>query len=121
MEKRSCIECGTQFLGRADKKFCTDACRSSYNNNLKGRDNNLMRNVNNILRKNRRILETLLIESQSEKAKVSGKKLSSLGFNFDWYTNIYTTKNGNNYTFLYDYGYLKLENNFFMIVKRNLD
>ena len=31
MEK-NCLECGTRIIGRADKKFCNDSCRNSYNN-----------------------------------------------------------------------------------------
>lgn len=37
--------------GRADKKYCDDFCRNSYNNHLKGQINNVIRNVNNALLK----------------------------------------------------------------------
>lgn len=33
MEK-NCPECGDKIIGRADKKFCSDACRNAYNNAL---------------------------------------------------------------------------------------
>ena len=115
MEKRTCIECEETFNGRADKKFCSDLCRNAYNNKLNSDSNNLVRNVNNILRKNRRIIEELLPE---ETAKVSQQKLIDKGFNFSYYTNIATTKTGKNYMFCYEYGYLPLEGNYYLLVKR---
>ena len=39
-----------------------------------------------------------------------------LGFNFDFYTNIYQTKNGKTYFFCYDHGYLDLGNDWFALV-----
>ena len=57
--KRKCEECGDEFVGRADKKFCSDQCRSAFNNRLNKDATNFMRNINNILRKNRRILAEL--------------------------------------------------------------
>ena len=118
MEKRTCIECGEQFNGRADKKFCSDICRNAYNNKLNSDSNNLVRNVNNILRKNRRIMEELVPE---ETAKVSQQKLIDKGFNFNYHTNMVTTKTGKNYLFCYEYGYLPIEGNYFLLVKRKVD
>lgn len=113
--KRTCIECGDTFHGRADKKFCSDMCRNAYNNKLNSDSNNLVRNVNNILRKNRRIMEELLPE---DTAKVSQQKLMDKGFNFSYYTNATTTKTGKTYLFCYEYGYLPLEGNYYLLVKR---
>lgn len=118
MEKRTCIECDQKFNGRADKKFCSDMCRNAYNNKLNSDTNNYVRNINNALRKNRRIMEELLPE---ETAKVSQQKLMDKGFNFSYYTNITTTKTGKNYVFCYEYGYLPLESNYYLLVKRKSD
>ena len=49
MEKL-CPECGTKIVGRIDKKFCSDACRNSYNNKFNKDSKNLIRNTNNRLR-----------------------------------------------------------------------
>lgn len=115
MEKRICPECGESFNGRVDKKFCSDLCRNSYNNKLNSDSTNYIRNINNILRKNRRIMEELLPE---ETAKVTQQKLIDKGFNFSYYTNTSTTKTGKTYTFCYEYGYLPLEGNYYLLVKR---
>ena len=74
-----------------------------------------MRNINNQLRKNYRILEEL---NPKDKTRSSKTKLLSKGFNFDYITNIYTTKTGNVYYFIYDQGYLPLEGGDYALVRR---
>lgn len=115
--ERTCPECGDKIIGRADKKFCSDACRNMHNNSLNKDNKNLVRNVNNRLRKNYRILEKLNTE---DKTKTTKERLSRLGFNFEYFTSIYTTKSGSTYFYLYDQGYLPLDNNFYLLVKKDL-
>jgi len=114
MEKK-CPECGDKIIGRADKKFCSDACRNAYNNTLNKDNKNLVRNINNRLRKNYRILEAL---NTSDKTKTTKEKLLRMGFSFEYFTSIYTTKTGAIYYYLYDQGYLPLENDYYLLVKR---
>jgi hypothetical protein len=113
--KKLCPECGDKIIGRADKKFCSDACRNTHNNALNKDSKNLIRNINNSLRKNYRILESL---NPKGKTKTTKEELSRLGFNFENFTSTYTTKTGSVYFYLYDQGYLPLENDYYLIVKR---
>lgn len=115
--KKECLACGKVLHGRADKKFCNDYCRNAYNNNLKSATSSVVRNINNILLKNRRILETVL--GQEEMQKISKEKLLQLGFQLKYLTHTYTNKKGNVYSFCYEYGYLPLEHDWFLVVKRN--
>lgn len=114
--QKGCPECGEKIIGRIDKKFCSDYCRNSYNNNLNKDSKNLLRNINNKLRKNYRILEEL---NPGDKTKTSKSRLLSKGFDFEYFTNIYTTKTGNVYYFVYNQGYLPLEGDYYALVKRN--
>nr|WP_310993282.1 hypothetical protein [Aequorivita sp. S2608]MDS1298842.1 hypothetical protein [Aequorivita sp. S2608] len=41
-----------------------------------------------------------------------------MGFNFDSFTSIYTTKSGATYFYLYDQGYLPLDDDFYLLVKK---
>jgi hypothetical protein len=116
-DKKECLACGKILHGRADKKFCNDYCRNAYNNNLKSATSAIVRNINNILLKNRRILETVLGEEEMQ--KVQKDKLLQQGFQFKYLTHIYTNKKGNVYSFCYEYGYLPLENDWYLVVKRN--
>jgi hypothetical protein len=120
MSHKNCLECGDKILGRSDKKFCGDACRNAHNNKLNADANSLVRNINNALRKNRRVLEVLLTGNNEGKAIVPLKKLSAKGFNFEYFTSIYTTKTGSQYRFCYEFGYLKLEDEMYMVVKREV-
>lgn len=113
-EERKCLECDRKLMGRADQKFCSDMCRNTYNNRLKAYTNNTIRNVNNLLKKNRRVLDKLC---PGDKTKVLRKTLEENGFNFNYFTNIRRTQKGNVYHFIYDLGYLELENNFILIVR----
>lgn len=113
--KKECIECGEEFIGRVDKKFCSDYCRNTYNNKMNKDGTNLIRNINNRLRKNWRILEQL---NPDEKCRVSKKKLEDAGFDFNHFTSIYTTKTKDVYYFCYDQGYLELEGDYYVLVKK---
>ena len=114
---KTCLECGEKIVGREDKKFCSDGCRNSYNNKINKDSTNFMRNVNNKLRKNYRILSALNVDGKS---KTTRTKLLSKGFDFEFFTNILNTKTGNTYYFLYDQGYLALENEYYMLVKKDI-
>ncbi|GAA4762188.1 MULTISPECIES: hypothetical protein [Flavobacterium] len=112
---KACLECGEKLVGREDKKFCSDGCRNAYNNKMNKDSTNLMRNINNKLRKNYRIVSEL---NPDGKSKTSRTKLISKGFDFEYFTSIYTTKTGNVYYFLYDQGYMAIENDSYVLVKK---
>lgn len=119
MDEKKCLDCGEKLVGRADKKFCNDQCRNNYNNRLNSDTSEVMRHVNGILRKNRKILEEILSHSLEGKMTVNQRKISDKGYNFNYFTNIYTTKTGKKYFFCYEYGYMQLENELLMLVKRS--
>lgn len=113
MLEKSCAECGAPIKGRVDKKFCSDPCRSMYNNRLNSDETNYIRNVNNQLRKNRRILRTL---NPDGRRRVSHQRLRSAGFDFTHFTSLYTTREGAQYFYCYEQGYRRLENDLYLLV-----
>lgn len=112
---KKCLNCGDAVKGRSDKKFCCNDCRTAYNNKLNRDANLFMNNINRILRKNRRILEGF---NPKGKSKVTREKLLTAGFNFGYFTNEYVTKSGNVYRFIYDQGYIRLEDQYYALVKK---
>ena len=115
-QEKKCLECGEIIKGRVDKKYCSDYCRNAYNNKLNKDSKNLVRNINNRLRKNYRVLDSFTLKDG--KTRTSKTRLIDKGFDFDYITNLYTTKKGTTYYFVYDLGYLPLDNDYYMIVKR---
>ncbi|MBC7642665.1 MAG: hypothetical protein H7174_10085 [Flavobacterium sp.] len=113
---KNCLECNDKIVGREDKKFCSDGCRNAYNNKINKDSTNYMRNVNNKLRKNYRILSEL---NPDGKSKTNKSKLLAKGFDFEFVTSIYNTKTGNSYFFIYDQGYRILEDEYYMLVKKD--
>ncbi len=117
MEKQ-CQECGRPFQGRSDKKFCADSCRNAFNNRINGAQHNYMRNINNVLARNRRTLEKL---NPNGKVKTTRSALIRNGFDFSYLTSTYETRNGDIYKFCYEYGYLELDGESILLVKRDDD
>lgn len=113
---RLCLACSKPVKGRIDKKFCDDYCRNVYNNRSKSDDNTLIREVIQILKKNRRILAEFLGEEGM--VKIPRAKLQHKGFQFNYHTHIYINQKGNIYYFCFEYGYLPLEGDWYLLVKR---
>ena len=76
-----------------------------------------MRNINNRLRRNYRILSELNVEG---KTKTTRTRMADKGFDFDYFTNLLQTKNGNTYYFVYEQGYMPLENDYYILVKKDI-
>ncbi|MFM7667522.1 MAG: hypothetical protein ACKO7D_04965, partial [Bacteroidota bacterium] len=74
-----------------------------------------VRKINAILRKNRRILEKL---NPDGKITLDSLRLADEGFNFHYFTNIFTTQKGKQYRFCYEYGYSDIGNNQYVLVKK---
>lgn len=101
-----CIFCKKNVTGRSDKKFCSDHCRSEYNNQKKRTDKTdySVNRINRILIENRQILSTLA--EKNTKVHVSYERLVMNGFHFNFYTHTVKVKESLKY-FCYDIGYIR--------------
>ena len=113
------MECAKALKGRVDKKFCDDFCRNVYNNKLNSDTNTFVRNLTNVLRRNRRLLEEALQSTTEGMTRITRSKLLERGFQFKYMTHTYTNKKGNIYYFCFEFGYLQLEGDWLLVVKRN--
>jgi len=107
LSPNKCLNCSKTISGRSDKKFCDQYCKNSYNNQSKSAEEQFIKMVNAILRKNRRILKTL---SPEGKAIVRKDIATQLGFDFNQFSSIYSSKAGV-YYLCYDYGYRAIMDN----------
>ena len=117
---RTCTSCGEVLKGRIDKKFCDDYCRNNYNNEQKEKlgYGKIVRTINSTLLKNRKILQGMITE---ETAKIHKDRLLAMGFQFNYITHTYLTRSGKLYSYCYDYGYLPLGNDWYLIVKKKVN
>lgn len=79
----SCKECGENLVGRVDKLFCSDECRSAYHNKIHREESKSFKRINGILKKNYRILLSCL---SSGEAHSTYSSLSEKGYNFRYHT-----------------------------------
>lgn len=77
----------------------------------------MVKQVNRVLWQNRAVMNRLIPEVKG-KTTVSRSKMIQEGFDFTYHTHTYTTRNGHTYIFCYEFGYLPLENEIVMLVKR---
>lgn len=110
---KHCLQCKSVIVGRSDKRFCSDQCRSVFNNRRNNEDEKLLIKVNAVLRKNRTIMKRI---NPTGHSTVNKDYLIALGFNFKYFTNIYRTKSGSEYCFCYDHGFMMLENGKVLLV-----
>lgn len=115
MENRKCLECYEQLRGRADQKFCSDQCRSAFNNRQYMESHTVINSVNRILKKNYIILSTL---HSSGQIRTSKSDLQKRGYQFDYFTCINTTRSNHINYFCYDHGIKELENNKITIIRQ---
>lgn len=93
---RQCLHCADRLLGRADKKFCSDGCRSAYHN--ENRIGN--RKPQYQLMLNRQLLRFVRSSISSSQPAIALDPMKSLGFNPEVCT---SKRNHNGLTYLYCY------------------
>ena len=117
MEEKTCLDCGQPIkVGRSDKKFCDDTCRTSYNNRQKEQKQEpaeqklpaYITDINEILADNWRILKECLGNHETCLMKV--RDLSGRKFSFKFFTSERINDGDQDvYYFCYDMGYKYVE------------
>ena len=101
---KSCPVCGFPIYGKAGKRFCSDTCRTTYNNRKKKQESTAVAQINKTLLNNRRILEEAILKGQSE---LPESTLEELGFDFRYHTGIASSRQEATAYFCYEYGYVE--------------
>lgn len=112
---RKCLDCQLPLKGRTDKKFCDQLCRSSYYNKTKASETTVIREINKILKNNRSILKKL---TPGQPKIISRRKLLAHGFDLNYITHIHETERKDNYRFCYEYGYLLIDMEKVLLVRK---
>ena len=113
-----CLLCSAPLVGRTDKRFCDDACRSGYHNKKDREQNGMILHINKILKRNRKILyefyaKNLLI--------VPLKKLIEKGFLTPYCTSIEVINKRKRIWYSYEIGYRETSRKCVEIVKQEVE
>jgi len=109
-----CLLCNSPLVGRNDKRFCDDACRSGYHNQKHREQDGLILKINKILKRNRKILADCYNRNLQP---VLIHKLLEEGFHFGYCTHVEPMKSKKGYiSFCYDYGYRTVNKSYIEIV-----
>jgi hypothetical protein len=111
----SCLTCGKALRGRVDKKFCDAGCRNEYHNRRQRAERREINGVDLVLKHNRRILKVCVGRERTR--RVSREELLAQGFRFEFFTHYFTNSRGKRYAFCYDYGWLGLEGEHYLVVR----
>ena len=124
MEEKLCLNCGEPVgSGRRDKKYCSDACKTDYNNN---KDKNApeemsvadyIKKIQVILEKNRQVLDEALGKGR-DKRSFEKRDIMGRGFNFKYFTSRAPTREGDIYCFCFEMGFREFEDETIVVVRR---
>ena len=105
----NCLNCGKVLEGRRDKKYCDQHCKSAYQyTTQKGQKSPFFFQVDRQLRLNRKVLKKYNVGG---KVTVRQDVLTKEGFDPNFFTHYWKNKEGKIYLFVYEYGFLKSQEN----------
>jgi hypothetical protein len=112
-KEKDCLFCQKKLIGRSDKKFCNDSCRSLYNHQKKERLDKIMcQSINKMLTHNRTILKSLY----NRGGEISIDDLFINGFHSGFMTHKMISVKKDKFVFIYDYGYNMTKNGLVKII-----
>ncbi len=112
-----CRICKSKLIGRSDKQFCSQKCKSHYHRRLRAVTKNATRRIDNILHRNRSILLEIMGKNTSQKT-ISSHELDRRKFNMRYMTGFYENAQGKRYHVVYDFAWMAFSNGKILIIKR---
>lgn len=103
MKTTTCIQCGSTFQGRSNKKFCSLTCKNTHHNDAYREQNKVLTQLDKILHKNRAVLLDMYNVYRSSPIKL--ETLQARGFHPNYHTHFFNSPVGDKYTMIYDVGY----------------
>ena len=116
-EKKYCPNCRGLIIGRSDKRFCSDSCRTMFHNRIYRDRHGELTRIDRILKRNHSIIEKLYVTG---KRKIQFTDLFGMGFNFDYITSLRENPdNGSSFILgCYDYTFVISHDGTVVIRKR---
>ena len=106
---KKCPYCKEKIKGRADKRFCTPYCKSSFHYQASlNKSDSFFKTVDKQLRLNRRVLKNY---NKSGKSIVRKTTMLNEGFDPKYFTHYWKNQKGDVYLFCYEFGFLEKTEN----------
>jgi len=123
MEEKTCLNCSQPVgPGRSDKKYCSEACKTEYNNKQKEPPMvipGFVTDINKIILNNWKILHDCL-SGKGGYCKMRVRDLNGRGFNFKFFTSErINDQDGEVYYFCYDVGYKTVRDDVWAVLIQN--
>jgi hypothetical protein len=97
------------LIGRKDKKFCDEYCKSAYHYQQKQiNEDAFYKRVEAQLKLNRSLLKAF---NRAGKSVIRSEVLLEKGFCRDFFTHYWRNKKGEVYLFVYEFGFLSVKQN----------
>lgn len=107
--KRVCPQCNHEIMGRPNKKFCDEYCRTTYNYQKSLRETpSTYKRISTHLKLNRKLLNYY---NKGGKVIVRREILINKGFNPNFFTHYWKNAKGDVYLFCYEVGFKKIIEN----------
>lgn len=103
---RSCPVCNGEIKGRSDKRYCSAACKSSFQYEKRGESEPFFFKVDRQLRLNRKILKR---HNKSGYTTLRKDVLIAEGFYPKYFTHYWKNQKGQVYLFCYEFGFLEID------------
>ena len=113
MEK-TCLTCNSKFTGRADKKYCNEACKNDYHNQKSSGKSVNGKQQFLLAKRNHGILSRIEAAGIDQ---IGIKELEVCGFNFEGITGMKNPASGTPRLYCFDFS-LQLYGNYYRIRKR---
>lgn len=108
MSTKKCPICSSLIKGRTDKIFCSAKCKSIDQYEKRQQTEAFYFSVEKQLRTNRKLLKK---HNKSGFTTLRAADLIKEGFNPKFFTHYWKTQKGEVYLFVYEYGFLKKNDN----------
>ena len=118
--KKKCIYCTAEFVGRSDKRFCSQSCKNNHNHSQRAATRSAVREIDTYLHRNREILQMLFEGTKETKIEVDRLVLVRAGFRFNYCTGVYVNKEGKMYYYVYDFAWMEFSSQVIMLIKKTM-
>lgn len=112
MKTTTCVNCGSTFTGRSDKKFCDDGCRNAYHNKRFALEQKVLRKIQRKLMRNRNLLVALIDRGEH---RISVSELLANNFQSNLITGIFTDSENRKIVEVFDKAVVYLSNDYVML------